>query len=200
MPLLIALSGPMAPGCAQDGIHVKQGLADMLLEYLEARYAGEDLDGDLLYVSVWRQHMYHVRGRRLMDEYVISTAGAGLGSELDSHRTPLGLHQVEDKIGAGVPLGGVLSERRFTGEVVFGPHPGEDLITSRILWLGGLEPGINQGGLVDSHDRAIYIHGTADEASLGRPSSMGCIRMRNTDVIELFDRLPIGALVVILDN
>ncbi|MEZ4739014.1 MAG: L,D-transpeptidase [Flavobacteriales bacterium] len=94
------------------------------------------------------------------------------------------------------------SDRRFTGDLADPDFAGvdKDWITSRILWLEGLEPGINQGGSVDSHDRYIYIHGTANERSLGTASSMGCVRMRNDDVIDLFERVPLGALVVILDN
>ena len=190
----------MAPATAQDSAHPRQGLADMLLEYLSVRYPGEDFNGDVLYISVWHQRLFHVRGQRMLAAYVISTSNAGLGEQQDSHRTPVGLHQVEEKIGEDVPPGGIFRERQFSGEVASGAQDNEDLITSRILWLGGLEPGVNQGGLVDSHDRAIYIHGTADEASLGRPTSHGCIRMRNADVIELFDQVPIGTLVVILDN
>lgn len=200
-PLLLGVALAFATRAQGGGpIVARQDLADMLLEYLHARYPDEDLGGDILYVSVWRQAMYHVRAGAMIGGYPVSTARAGLGAEQDSYRTPLGLHQVEEKIGQGVPAGGILRERRFTGELTTGPAPEEDPITARILWLGGLEPGVNQGGAVDSHDRAIYIHGTPDEASLGRPASRGCIRMRDADVIELFDRVPIGALVVILDN
>ncbi|MBK8580821.1 MAG: L,D-transpeptidase [Flavobacteriales bacterium] len=101
---------------------------------------------------------------------------------------------------AGVPPFGVFESRQFTGKTAIDSTGKDDLITSRILWLGGMEPGVNEGGTVDSMQRGIYIHGTGDEASLGRPSSHGCIRMRNSDVIQLFDEVPTGALVVILDN
>ena len=97
---------------------------------------------------------------------------------------------------------GILSERRYTGELANPDRISEDtdLITSRILWLEGLEPGVNKGGANDSYQRCIYIHGTANERSIGSPSSHGCIRMLNADVIDLYERVPVGALVVILDN
>jgi lipoprotein-anchoring transpeptidase ErfK/SrfK len=101
-----------------------------------------------------------------------------------------------------VPEYGILKDRIFTGELADPDFAGvdKDWITSRILWLDGLEPGHNQGGDVDSHDRFIYIHGTANERSLGLPSSRGCIRMRNRDIIALYDALPIGTLVAVLEN
>ncbi len=182
--------------------HPGQGLADMLLEYLAVRYRDADLDGHVLYVSVHRQAMYHVHRRRLLAEYPIATASRGLGTLRDTYRTPTGLHRISEKVGHDVPPFGILKDRVFTGELAV-PDPrgsDQDRITSRVLWLEGLEPGHNQGGDVDSHDRFIYIHGTANERSIGSPSSMGCIRMLNSDVITLFDQVPIGALVVVLDN
>ncbi|MCB9169732.1 MAG: L,D-transpeptidase [Flavobacteriales bacterium] len=174
----------------------------MLIDYLGSRYPDQDLGGDILYIAVERQLLFHVRDGRMIAEHVISTAKAGLGSEQDSYRTPEGLHRVAEKIGAGVPIGGILKDRMFTGEVADLAHPDldHDLITSRILWLEGSEPGRNQGGSVDSHERYIYIHGTGDETSLGSPSSMGCIRMRNRDIVALFDAVDVGTLVVVLDN
>lgn len=179
----------------------KQALVDFLLEYMEVRYDGLDIDGDVLYVSVRSQRMYHVRGRTMRKEYVISTSAKGLGGEQDSYRTPVGLHYVRERIGAGLPPWSILKDRVCTGEVADSTCvPLNDVITSRILWLSGMESGLNEGGNVDSFDRWIYIHGTADERSIGTPCSHGCIRMRNTDVIELFDQVPLGALVVIYDN
>jgi L,D-transpeptidase YbiS len=182
--------------------HPKQGLADFLLEYMQVRYGGVDLNGDILYVSVARQHMYHVRNRRLIAEHPIATARNGLGTQRDSYRTPTGLHRISEKIGDDVPPFGILKDRIFTGELADPDFAGvdKDWITSRVLWLEGLEPGHNQGGDVDSHDRFIYIHGTANERSIGSPTSRGCIRMRNADVIALYDTVDLGALVVVLDN
>ena len=180
---------------------VKQALADFLLEYMEVSYPALDTDGDVLYVSVRSQRMYHVRARQMMKEYVISTSAKGLGSEQDSYRTPTGLHYVRQRIGAGLPPWSVLKDRVPTGEIADSNSvETRDVITSRILWLCGMESGLNAGGNVDSFGRWIYIHGTADECSLGTPSSHGCIRMRNSDVITLFDQIPLGALVVIYDN
>lgn len=192
-PAIVAQQGP---------VHPKQGLADLLLEYLEVRYTGTDLMGDILYVSVQRQSLFHLRRRRLLNVYPVATSGRGLGAETDSYRTPEGLHRISDKVGDEVPPLGILKDRVFTGELADVDFAGvdKDWITSRILWLDGLEPGLNKGGSVDSHNRFIYIHGTANERSVGKPSSMGCIRMCNADVIKLYDAVPVGALVVILDN
>lgn len=180
----------------------QQGIADLCLEYLRSRYPTQDFEQDVLYVSVHRQAMYHMRQGRLMRVYPIATAKAGLGAEDGSWRTPTGLHRVSEKFGGDVPPLGILKDRLFTGEFADPDFAGvdKDWITSRILWLQGLEPGVNQGGHVDSHARYIYIHGTANERSVGTASSMGCVRMLNTDVIELYDAVPVGALVVILDN
>lgn len=178
----------------------KQVLADFLLEWMEARYPAAPSEGIVLYVSVRSQRMYLVVDREMEAEYVVSTARNGLGGRQHSERTPVGLHRVVKKFGDGVPPYGIFKHRIFTGQVA---NPGEgegDLITSRILWLQGLEPGINAGGGVDSMERGIYIHGTAEEASIGTPSSHGCIRMRDRDVIDLYGRVPMGTLVVILDN
>lgn len=200
LPAILALLPGFSHAQGVDAGH-KQGLAEFLLEYMEMRYPEADIDGDVLYVSVRRQRMYHVRGRRMLKEYPISTSANGLGAERDSYRTPTGLHRVSERIGEGVPPWGVLKDRVFTGELADSAcADGRDVITSRILWLSGQEQGVNAGAGVDSHDRWIYIHGTANEGSIGTPSSRGCVRMRNADILELFDQVPTGTLVVILDN
>lgn len=179
----------------------KQGLVDLLLEYLSVRYPGTPARSEILYISVQNQRLFHVKNGRLIHEYTISTSSQGLGSEKDSYRTPTGLHYIRERIGEDQPAWSVFRERRCTGELADSCSGGqEDLITSRILWLSGMESGLNAGGAVDSYDRWIYIHGTADECSLGSPSSHGCIRMRNRDIIGLFDRVQVGTLVVIFDN
>lgn len=195
--VLLATARAQAPDSAP-----RQGLIDMLMEYMAVRYPGQDLGGDVLYISVQRQQLFHVLGGRLLGEYPIATASRGLGAEMDTYKTPTGLHRVGEKYGDAVPPLGILKDRVFTGQLADPDFAGvdKDWITSRILWLEGLEPGVNQGGQVDSHERFIYIHGTANERSVGSPSSMGCIRMRNADVITLYDRVPVGALVVVLDN
>ena len=197
-----ALAIPAAGQSDRPFAHPKQGLVDMLMEYMKARYPEHATSGDVLYVSVARQRLFHARGGILLAEYLIATSSNGLGSAQDSYRTPEGLHRVAEKHGAEAPLYGILKDRDFTGQIA-GPDVGgadKDWITSRIFWLDGLEPGLNKGAPVDSYERFIYIHGTANERSLGTPSSRGCIRMRNEDVVELFEQVGVGAVVVILDN
>ncbi|MFN9326599.1 MAG: L,D-transpeptidase family protein [Flavobacteriales bacterium] len=179
-----------------------QGLIDLLLEYMEARYPAQDLSPDLLYVSVQHQTMYHVRDRKLVGTYDVATASRGPGCERDSYCTPTGLHRICSKHGDDVPELGILRDREFTGTFADPDFAGvdKDWITSRVLWREGREEGVNRGGAVDSRERMIYIHGTANERSVGTPSSMGCIRMRNDDIISLYDLVPVGTLVVILDN
>ncbi|MBX2977880.1 MAG: L,D-transpeptidase [Flavobacteriales bacterium] len=182
--------------------HPKQGLADLLMEYMSLRYRGHDLHGDLIYVSVSGQTLYHVRDGRMLAHYPVATAKNGLGCQQNSYCTPTGLHRIREKYGEGIPEFGILRDRKFTGEFADPDFAGvdKDWITTRVLWLEGLEPGHNQGGLVDSYARYIYIHGTANERAIGTPSSQGCIRMRNADVVTLFNEVALGALVVILDN
>lgn len=133
--------------------------------------------------------------------YPVSTALNGPGERQDSGCTPRGRHVVRARIGAGAPSGAVFRGRRPTGEI-WTPefvlaHPGRDWILSRILWLSGCEPGWNRLGRVDSMRRYIYIHGTGDDQPMGVARSHGCVRMRNRDVIELFDLVPVGVVVLI---
>ena len=126
--------------------------------------------------------------------YAISTSKNGLGERNGSYCTPRGRHIVRAKIGAGQPLGAVFVRRRPTGEIwtpaLHAAFPGRDWILTRILWLSGCEPGVNRLGDVDTMRRYIYIHGSPDSAELGKPGSIGCIRMRNADIAELFDLVP----------
>ncbi len=177
----------------------KQGLADMLLEYFSARFPDTVPTEHLLYVSVHRQRLYHLQSGSIKKEYLISTSANGLGATFGSERTPEGLHRIAEKIGMGVPPGGLLRERVFAGQYA-DTTLGQDQITARILWLDGLEVGNNVGGTQDSFSRAIYIHGTPFESDLGRPASHGCIRMADTDIMQLFDVVPLGTMVIILDN
>ena len=135
--------------------------------------------------------------------YVISTAANGVGCEKDSGCTPLGGHIVRAKIGAGAPLNTVFVGRRPTGEILSpelaAQFPQRDWILTRILWLSGTEPGKNRLGNVDSMQRYIYIHGTPDTEPMGQPCSHGCVRMRNQDVMELFDLVDVGTPVVIVE-
>lgn len=133
--------------------------------------------------------------------YQVSTARNGAGELSGSHCTPRGRHIVRARIGAGAPLGAAFRGRRPTGEVwtpeLAATHPARDWILTRILWLSGTEPGRNRLGEVDSMRRYIYIHGTPDTEPMGVPLSIGCVRMRNRDVAELFDLVPAGTKVEI---
>jgi hypothetical protein len=134
-------------------------------------------------------------------QYHISTAANGAGCEKNSGCTPLGAHIIRAKIGADAPLNTVFVGRRPTGEVctpeLMAAFPNRDWILTRILWLSGTEVGKNRLGHVDSMQRYIYIHGTPDNQPMGEPHSHGCVRMRNVDVVELFDFVRVGTKVVI---
>jgi L,D-transpeptidase YbiS len=126
--------------------------------------------------------------------YSVSTAKKGVGEKNGSFCTPRGRHIVRAKIGKDQPENTVFVRRRPTGEVwnpeLGGKYPGRDWMLTRILWLSGKEPGKNRLGEVDTMRRYIYIHGSPDTAEMGKPGSIGCVRMRNRDVIELFDLVP----------
>lgn len=136
-----------------------------------------------------------------MRSYPVSTAKNGAGELMGSECTPTGWHRIRAKIGAGQPLNAVFTGRRATGEI-YSPELGEqypqrDWILTRILWLGGLEPGKNRYGKVDTTWRYIYIHGCPDELMTGKPDSHGCIRMLNADVLDLFNGVDAGLKVYI---
>lgn len=139
-------------------------------------------------------------GRELAS-YAVSTAANGPGERKDSGCTPRGRLVVRAKIGAGQPPGAVFVGRRPTGEIwspeLAARFPERDWILTRILWLSGCEPGVNRLGDVDTMQRYIYIHGTPDSEPMGMARSHGCIRMRNADVVELFERVPVGTVVQI---
>lgn len=154
-------------------------------------------------VDVSRQRLHLLDGGRLAETYAVSTAARGIGHREGSLQTPLGVFRVAEKFGAGAPVGMIFKGRRSTGEIaaiLSDPKDSaeNDLVTTRILWLDGLQPGFNRGGDVDTHSRYIYIHGTPEEGRIGTPASHGCVRMRNEEVVDLFERLPEGSLVCIL--
>ncbi|HEU5339045.1 MAG TPA: L,D-transpeptidase [Sulfuricaulis sp.] len=140
------------------------------------------------------------KGKTLMHARV-STARNGTGEEMHSEKTPRGEHYIRAKIGDGLPSNSVLISRRPTGEVysreLRAAFPNRDWILTRILWLCGREPGKNRLGNVDTMRRYVYIHGCPDEDPMGVPGSRGCIKMRNHEVIELFDRVAVGTRVTI---
>ena len=140
---------------------------------------------------------------KVLHQYAVSTAANGVGEIAGSYCTPRGRHIVRAKIGAGLPENSVLVRRRPTGEIytpeLGAKFPERDWILTRILWLSGCEKGFNRLGETDTMRRYIYIHGTPDLIRLGIPGSHGCIRMRNADLVELFDLVPTGTEVNIIE-
>jgi L,D-transpeptidase YbiS len=139
---------------------------------------------------------------RIVREYAVSTARKGAGERSGSLCTPRGRHVIRAKIGAGAAPNTVFVGRRPTGELYTAElgarFPDRDWILTRILWLSGCEPGFNRLGGVDTMRRFIYIHGSPDSVAMGTPGSIGCIRMRNADIVDLFERVPAGTPVEIL--
>jgi lipoprotein-anchoring transpeptidase ErfK/SrfK len=154
-----------------------------------------------LVISLAEQCLRLIEGEQELQRYAVSTAANGAGQRKGSYCTPLGRHRIRAKIGAGQPLYSVFVGRRPTGELysdsLAAAQPDRDWILSRILWLGGLEPGFNRYGAVDTTWRYIYIHGSPDHLLQGQPASHGCIRMRNADVVALFDAVAVGCPVLI---
>ena len=158
-----------------------------------------------LLVSVARQRLtLFADNGEVLREYPVSTAGAGVGEVSGSFQTPRGQHLIRAKIGAGQPANTVFVRRRPTGEIwtqeLAEQFPGRDWILTRILWLSGCEAGRNRHGCVDTMRRYIYIHGTPDVTDMTMPGSHGCVRMRNADLIELFDLVPCYTPVEITED
>ena len=155
-----------------------------------------------LLVRISEQQLYvHDEQQNLLRQYPVSTSKFGTGSRNGSYQTPLGKHLIREKIGDHASADEVFIGRQPQGRLPqlrdsAEPLP-DDIIMARILWLQGLEPGVNQGGDVDSYERYIYIHGTSEEDSIGTPASHGCIRMRNRDVMELYDLVDVNCTVII---
>lgn len=150
-------------------------------------------------VSVKTQTLKVWRGHRVRKTYPISTALKGTGQAKASNQTPLGKHVIRAKIGDGLPVNSVFVARRPTGEIYSDElpksNPNRDWILTRILWLSGCEKGRNRLGNVDTMQRYIYIHGTPDSEPMGQPLSHGCVRMRNQDMLELFELVSVGTRV-----
>jgi len=154
-------------------------------------------------VSISKQKLYLIKEREITEIYIISSAQKGAGNLSGSYKTPLGVHCISEKFGDEAEIGSTFKARKNTYKIAkILTHQNEksntDNITSRILWLTGMEDGINKGGNVDSHERYIYIHGTDEEGRLGKAVSHGCIRMSNEDVIDLFEHVAVGTLVDII--
>jgi hypothetical protein len=148
-----------------------------------------------LIISVRDQKLILVQNGAKVATYPVSTSMFGLGDNRGRMTTPLGYLAVEKKIGDNVPVGAVFHNRRLTGEILQPNAPGRDPVTTRILWLRGLE---SQNA--HAFQRCIYIHGTPEEKKIGQPASYGCIRMKSSDVAALYDRVPVGALVQIVQD
>jgi hypothetical protein len=146
-------------------------------------------------VSVKDQKLMLMSNGERIATYPISTSKFGLGDAWGRMTTPLGFLQVAEKIGDHAPVGAVFRNRRFTGEILQPNAPGRDPVITRIIWLKGLE-----AGNAHAFSRCIYIHGTPEERTIGRPASYGCIRMKSRDVTELYAQLPVGALVEIVPD
>ncbi|MDH3980217.1 MAG: L,D-transpeptidase [Gammaproteobacteria bacterium] len=155
----------------------------------------------LIKVSIDEQRLQLLQQGKIVMDVAVATAANGPGEIQHSECTPRGWHRVRASIGAGCAPNTVFVGRRPTGEI-YNPalkaaEPERDWMLTRILWLSGLEPGRNRLGEVDSMRRYIYIHGCPEEDAMGEPSSHGCVKMRNDEVIELFDRVPVGTKVLI---
>jgi len=158
----------------------------------------------IVLVSIRQQRLQLREDDRVLMDVPVSTARNGPGERSGSERTPRGLHRIRAKIGHDLPPNAVLVARRPTGEILSPSlaeqYPCRDWILSRILWLSGLEPGRNRLGHCDTMRRYIYIHGCPDHEPVGEPGSHGCIRMRNHDVIRLFDSVEVGTTVYIAEG
>ncbi|MEK8027600.1 L,D-transpeptidase [Pseudaquabacterium rugosum] len=196
-----ARAAPASLSEAHHGLSRPPEVLPALVLDLQRRFP-QHVDGQVVVIDADRQELLLVEQLEVTDRWPISTAEAGLGGRRDSRQTPPGAHRVARKIGHGQPTGTIFRARQATGRqarvlTAPGARSGKDLVTSRVIWLDGLEPGRNKGGAVDSLQRLIYIHGTDEEGRLGTPASLGCIRMRNQDVIELFERVRENTLVFI---
>jgi len=146
-------------------------------------------------VSVKNQSLYLLRKEEIIKKFDISTSRYGVGFENESLKTPLGLHTIKKKIGDDVPINGIFKYRNFSGAISIPDDPDfidQDLITTRIMWLAGSDDKNKH-----SYDRFIYIHGTPEEFNIGKPSSHGCIRMRNSDIYALYEIIATGTPVII---
>ncbi|MEE9446285.1 MAG: L,D-transpeptidase [Cocleimonas sp.] len=181
-----------------------QPLFTQLINELQNHYSYK-ASKPLIIVSAYEQTLFLIRNKKALKTYKISTASAGLGNQSGSYKTPLGVHQIVKKFGDNAELGSIFKGRENTGKIAkilqkSNERSESDNITTRILWLSGLQNGVNKGEGIDSHKRYIYIHGTDEEGRLGQPASHGCIRMANKDVVELFNKVENGTLVNIIEQ
>ena len=174
-----------------------QSLIDSAKNYLSIK----KID-NLVLVSLKDQKLYFIKNDLIYKTYLISSSKYGIGNKSGSNKTPIGLHKIKKKIGDNTPIFGRMVGRKYYGNIAKiyydTTQSNTDDITSRILWLEGMEKGINKGSGIDSFKRYIYIHGTSEEGRIGYPNSNGCIRMLNKDVINLYNNVEVGTLVLIL--
>lgn len=154
-----------------------------------------------LRVDIAHQSLDWVEKGRVTHAWPVSTAKNGPGELRGSEKTPRGWHRIRAKIGEGQPLNAVFRGRRPTGEIygesLEAQFPDRDWILTRILWLGGMEPGFNRYGAVDTTWRYIYVHGSPDQGVSGEPLSHGCIRMKSPDMLDLFNRVSVGMRIFV---
>jgi lipoprotein-anchoring transpeptidase ErfK/SrfK len=187
------INGPRGIGMLPTR-HALKAYATLLLALFIASCAAPDTQHQIV-ISTREQKLALLDRGSLMAIYPVSTSKFGLGDWRGSRYTPLGHLEIAEKIGDNAPPGAVFKDRRRTGEIVLPNSPGRDPIVTRILWLRGLEP-----QNANAFTRDIYIHGTPEERLIGMPASYGCIRMRSSDVIHLYDIVGIGAAVTIVDG
>src|SRR5438445_9727194 len=180
--------------CSRDGAIRRRYHLLLLVAFFIASCAAPDTRHQIV-ISTREQKLAVLDRGNLMAIYPVSTSKFGLGDWPGSRYTPLGQLEIAKKIGDNVPPGTVFKDRRRTGEIVLPDSPGRDPIVTRILWLRGLEP-----QNANAFTRDIYIHGTPEERLIGTPASYGCIRMRSSDIISLYDIVGIGAGVTIVDT
>ena len=177
----------------------QNSIIERINNYLDSKNTFTD---EVIYVSIKEQKLYYIQHDSIIKEYIISSSSYGIGSKAGSNKTPIGLHSIKEKYGDNTPINGKMTDRVFHGNIATiytdETRSKTDDVTSRILWIEGMEKGKNKGKGIDSFSRYIYIHGTSEEGRLGKPASHGCIRMKNKEVIDLYKLVEVGTLVLIL--
>lgn len=178
--------------------------ANMTPDIIMINKYGDTPSGKVIIIDTSTQLLQLYQSGQCLQSWDISSASRGVGNTMNSLQTPLGAHRIAKKIGAQCPPQTIFKGRQDTGQqariITEACSSDEDLVTSRILWLKGIEAGLNLHGEVDTYNRYIYIHGTPEEGLIGQVASHGCIRMRNNDIITLFDLVENETLVYITDH
>ena len=178
-------------------------ISELIVDFISSKYSKEKLD-NFIYIGIKRQKLYLFEANIISKIYKVSTSLKGAGNEMSSYKTPLGLHFIYEKIGNNAPIGTLFINKKSTNKIVeidsLTLNQNKDEITTRLMSLMGKELNINKGGRVDTFKRGIYIHGTSNEKSIGKPSSHGCIRMKNNDIIELFNSVDMQIPVFLFNN